>query len=267
MTVVVGVDNSPASRAALELAAQEARWRQAPLVAVSAFEPPLGTAVAGYPAAAMHTEGEQKATAESELRAAVDDTLGGQGIQADLRVSAGLAGRVIIETARQTNAQLVVLAAHPARSVLPGTVSQYVLLKARCPVTIVPAEDKEDEQDSGARSSRASRPGQRLSAATAKDPASVDGPGSATWPRSAPIFQAAGPDVRRAAVRALRAIPPVEYANREEVARSLPDNPAADRGLSAAQRTEQARERNRRRGLSQLDREVPKPIVEEELER
>lgn len=167
MTVVVGVDNSPASRAALELAAQEARWRQAPLVAVSAFEPPLGTAVGGYPAAAMHTEGEQMATAESELRAAVDETLGGQGIQADLRVSAGLAGRVIIETARQTNAQLVVLAAHPARSVLPGTVSQYVLLKARCPVTIVPAEDKaedkEDEQDSGARSSQASRPGQRLS--------------------------------------------------------------------------------------------------------
>jgi nucleotide-binding universal stress UspA family protein len=204
MTVVVGVDNSPASRAALELAAQEARWRQAPLVAVSAFEPPLGTAVGGYPAAAMHTEGEQKATAESELRAAVDDTLGGQGIQADLRVSAGLAGRVIIETARQTNAQLVVLAAHPARSVLPGTVSQYVLLKARCPVTIVPAEDKEDEQDSGARSSKASRPGQRLSAAKAKDPASVDGPGSATWPRSVPTLQVAGPDVRRAAVRAAR---------------------------------------------------------------
>ena len=113
---------------------------------MSAFEPPLGTAVGGYPAAAMHTEEEQKATAESELRAAVDDTLGGQGIQADLRVSAGLAGRVIIETARQTNAQLVVLAAHPARSVLPGTVSQYVLLKARCPVTIVPAGDKEDEE-------------------------------------------------------------------------------------------------------------------------
>jgi nucleotide-binding universal stress UspA family protein len=189
MTVVVGVDNSPASRAALELAAQEARWRQAPLVAVSAYEPPLGTAVGGYPAAAMHTEREQKATAESELRAAVDDTLGGQGIQADLRVSAGLAGRVIIETARQTHAQLVVLAAHPARSVLPGTVSQYVLLKARCPVTIVPAEDKEDEQDSGTRSSKASRPGQRLSAAKATDPASVDGPGSATWAPSAPMIQ------------------------------------------------------------------------------
>jgi hypothetical protein len=47
----------------------------------------------------------------------------------------------------------------------------------------------------------------------------------------------------------------------------LPDNPVADRGLSAAQRAEQARERNRMRRLSQLDREVPKPVVEEELER
>ena len=35
MTVIVGVDSSEASKAALRLAAQEARWRQAFLVAVS----------------------------------------------------------------------------------------------------------------------------------------------------------------------------------------------------------------------------------------
>jgi len=35
MTVIVGVDSSEASKAALRLAAQEARWRQASLVAVS----------------------------------------------------------------------------------------------------------------------------------------------------------------------------------------------------------------------------------------
>ena len=70
MNVVVGVDGSPPSRTALRLAAQEARCRQVPLIAVSAYEPPLGKP-AGQP-------------------------------------------------------------------MLPGTVSQYVLHKAECPVMLMP---------------------------------------------------------------------------------------------------------------------------------
>ena len=133
MTVVVGVDNSAAAKAALRLAAQEARWRNAPLVAVTAYEPPLSMPTGGYPAAAKHTPAEERATAESALRDTVKDELGGQAEQADMRVSPGLAGRVIVDTARQTHAQLIVLAAHVGKPVVPGTVSQYVLLKARCP--------------------------------------------------------------------------------------------------------------------------------------
>jgi nucleotide-binding universal stress UspA family protein len=142
MTVVVGVDNSKASGAALRLAAQEARWRQVPLVAVSAYEPPRGQ-VGGFPGAAMHTEGEERATAEATLRATVNNELGDQTGETDLRISAGLAGRVIIETARQTHAQLVVL---PAR---PGMTMEYVLLKARCPITLVPSEAAEEEKAGG----------------------------------------------------------------------------------------------------------------------
>lgn len=56
VTVVVGVDYSEASKEALRLAAQEARWRQAPLIAVSAYEPPIGP-VGGFPGSAMHTGG------------------------------------------------------------------------------------------------------------------------------------------------------------------------------------------------------------------
>jgi len=55
---------------------------------------------------------------------------------------------VIIDAARQTNAQLVVLAARPGKPAMPGTVSQYVLLKARWPVTIGPVEGR-DEKASG----------------------------------------------------------------------------------------------------------------------
>jgi nucleotide-binding universal stress UspA family protein len=142
MTVVVGVDNSKASGTALRLAAQEARWRQVPLVAVSAYDPPRGP-VGGFPGAAMRTEGEERATAEATLRATVNNELGGETGETDLRISAGLAGRVIIETARQTHAQLVVLPAHP------GMTLEYVVLKARCPVTVVPGEAADEEKAGG----------------------------------------------------------------------------------------------------------------------
>ncbi|HEY2522298.1 MAG TPA: DUF2795 domain-containing protein [Streptosporangiaceae bacterium] len=70
-------------------------------------------------------------------------------------------------------------------------------------------------------------------------------------------------------LKALRAIPPEQYANRAEVARSVPTDPAADLDPSAAQRAEQARER-RHRGphpLSEYERKVPKPPIEDELDR
>ena len=67
---------------------------------------------------------------------------------------------------------------------------------------------------------------------------------------------------------ALRAIPPEEYANRAEVARSVPTDPAADLHPSAAQRAEQARVRRHRgpQPLSEYEREVPKPPIEAELD-
>jgi hypothetical protein len=72
-----------------------------------------------------------------------------------------------------------------------------------------------------------------------------------------------------AVLKALRAIPPEQYANRGEVARSVPTDPAADLHPSPAQRAEQARVQ-RHRGphpVSQYEREVPKPPVQEELDR
>ena len=48
---------------------------------------------------------------------------------------------MIIDTARQAAAQLIVLAAGQGRSVVPGTVSHHVLLKAECPVMVVPGTE------------------------------------------------------------------------------------------------------------------------------
>jgi len=66
-------------------------------------------------------------------------------------------------------------------------------------------------------------------------------------------------------LRALRAIPPVEYRNRTEVARSVPTDLAAELGFGPGQRYEAMREGHRHhpQRFSAYSRDVPKPVVEE----
>jgi len=140
MSVVVGVDGTEASCAAIRVAAQEARYRQAPLIAVMAYNADRTLGVrAGPPIAALGSGGDQRSTAESNLRNLITDALGAQADHVELRVVAGIAGRQIVEAARERGAQLIVLATRGSMSLLLGTVSQYVLRKAPCPVLVVPA--------------------------------------------------------------------------------------------------------------------------------
>jgi len=140
MSVVVGVDGSAACRTAIRLAAQEARYRQAQLIAIMTYgrERVLG-APASQPVATLTTVDEERSAAESSLRDAVIDALGHQADHVELRVMTGTAGRQLVEAAREISAQLIVIATRGSMSMLLGTVSQYVLRKAPCPVLIVPA--------------------------------------------------------------------------------------------------------------------------------
>lgn len=138
-TVVVAVEETAASRAAIRLAAQEAGYREAPLIAVMAYSSnsALG-APAGRPLSSMHTAGDEQFAAESALHDAVVDALGEQAGQVELRTMLGQAGRNLVEVARKANAQLLVLAGRSGTATLLGGVSQHVLRKAPCPVLIVP---------------------------------------------------------------------------------------------------------------------------------
>jgi len=122
-SVVVGVENGGGSRTAIKVAAQEARFRHAPLIAVMACS---------------RMTGDERLVAESALRDAVIDALGEDADQVELRTALGLAGRNLVDTARRVNAQLIVLASRGSTSMLIGTVSQYVLRKAPCQVLVVP---------------------------------------------------------------------------------------------------------------------------------
>jgi nucleotide-binding universal stress UspA family protein len=137
--VVVGVDGGGASRTTIKMAAQEATYRGVPLIAVMAYsgERAVG-APAVRPVATLRTGGDERRAAELVLRAAVVDALGAAAGRVELRTALGLAGRNLVDVARGVNAQLIVLAGRGSTSMLLGTVSQYVLRKAPCPVLVVP---------------------------------------------------------------------------------------------------------------------------------
>jgi len=142
MTVVVGVDGAGRSLAAILLAAREASYRGAPLIAVMTYsgERALG-APATRPVASLRTDDDDRTVAESLLRDAVHDALGAQADAVELRTVQGVAGRKLVETATQAGAELLVLASRGGVSMLPGTVGQYVLRRAPCPVLVVPEAD------------------------------------------------------------------------------------------------------------------------------
>jgi nucleotide-binding universal stress UspA family protein len=139
MTVVVGVDRAGRCLTAIRLAAREASCRDAPLLAVMAYsgERALG-APAARPVASLRTDDNHRIVAEPVLRDAVREALGAQADGVELRTVQGPARRQLVETATQAGADLVVLACRGGVSMLPGTVSQYVLCRAPCPVLVVP---------------------------------------------------------------------------------------------------------------------------------
>jgi nucleotide-binding universal stress UspA family protein len=139
--VVVAVDVSDGSRAAIVLAAREARYRDAPLIAVQAYSGERTVpGPAAHPASTLRTPADdERVHTESNLRDALRDALGDLADGVEVRAVLGLAGRRIVETAHKVNAQLIVLATRGSTSMLLGTVSQYVLRKAPCPVLVVPA--------------------------------------------------------------------------------------------------------------------------------
>ena len=141
MTVLVGVKRSPDSRAAIRLAAQEARYRDATLIAVMAYPAERGWSPAVKPGAQRLTRADDRAVAENLLREAVSDALGNAAERVEHRVVADLPGRVLVHAAQTVNAQLIVLAARHGIARVLGTVSQYVLRNAPCPVLTVPEAD------------------------------------------------------------------------------------------------------------------------------
>jgi nucleotide-binding universal stress UspA family protein len=137
--VVVGIDGSPASCAALRFAAEEARMRDALLRIVCAWEPPasgyLGEAFTPTPDAFVEAERR----ADAVLRAALEG-LGGEPLDVEAVAEEGGAAGVLLEQA--ADAELLVVGSRGlggAKRLLLGSVSEHLAHHAPCPLVIVRA--------------------------------------------------------------------------------------------------------------------------------
>jgi nucleotide-binding universal stress UspA family protein len=145
--VVVGVDGSDASGAALAWGAEEARLRFAPLVAVYAwsFIPPQPIGDPGMlavPAGDLAGQlGAESDVARDALAAAVSEALGDDpGIEVEQKLVEGDPGDVLV--AESESAELVVVGSHGRsglKAALLGSVSRHVATHAACPVVVVKA--------------------------------------------------------------------------------------------------------------------------------
>jgi len=136
-TIVVGVDGSECAGAALEFAAEEAAFREARLLVVTAWEIPQNAVlVAGAAPGIM--DGFRRA-AETIARDAVERALRLRPfISCESRVVEGHPGRVLLEQARE--ASLVVVGSRGRggfANLLLGSISQQVVQHSPCSVAVV----------------------------------------------------------------------------------------------------------------------------------
>ena len=146
-TIVVGVDGSDASVEALRWAADEARLREAKIIALHAwvFVPaaPIGDpGMIAIPAGdlAGQLEAETDA-ARAELAAAVAAVFGDEpDVDVEQRLTEAEAGEALV--GESSGADLVVVGSHGRsglRAAILGSVSRHVVDHARCPVVVVRA--------------------------------------------------------------------------------------------------------------------------------
>ena len=149
--IVVGIDESPASAAALRWAVDQSRATGLPLRLVRTWKVSAATSAAIRSGAGEYIEA---ATADARARATrwVLDTLGGDAarVQWTLEVHEGGAGPVLVDVSH--GARLVVVGTHEHTGLhraVSGSVSHYVLSHAEGPVVAVPAPVEQPLDDRG----------------------------------------------------------------------------------------------------------------------
>jgi nucleotide-binding universal stress UspA family protein len=152
--VVVGLDDTSQSEAALAFAVAEARRTgdRVHVVTAWALRPPALEDPAKLDRGVVETSESLRARAERAQEQALA-AVNTDGVSLSREFVEGAAGRVLVEMSRE--ARLLVVGSRalgPLRAALLGSVSRYVAEHASCPVVVVPSRtDSQADSQAGAR--------------------------------------------------------------------------------------------------------------------
>jgi nucleotide-binding universal stress UspA family protein len=137
-TIVVGVDGSPGSRAALTWAAAEAADHGADLVVVNVWEHTL-LPPAGSVSVSEHYVPDPSQRTADDLVQVIKEELGEQpAVVVQPRVTQGSPAKVLIDESADADLLVVGTRGHGGfAGLVLGSVSQHVAAYAHCPVTVV----------------------------------------------------------------------------------------------------------------------------------
>jgi nucleotide-binding universal stress UspA family protein len=147
--IVVGVDGSEGSVAALRFALDQSALTGANLLAITAWQYPMYTGAVGYP-----IEFDPSVDARSDLVKEVDAELEARRSRSEtvppvaIRVVEGAAAEVLIDTARKAVMLVVGARGHgPLVESLTGSVSRACATHPPCPVVVVPIPRSDPKAD------------------------------------------------------------------------------------------------------------------------
>lgn len=144
MTILIGVDDSPHSKAALEFVRKMTWPANSKAIVLSVIKPlvPLFAGVYTPPAPSVETL-EEMTRLHEDFASSAEQTLRVGGLSTEARVVVGDPRMVLIETACRERADLIVVGSHGRTGLaklLIGSVASHVVTHAPCSVLVVKLE-------------------------------------------------------------------------------------------------------------------------------
>lgn len=142
MKIVIGVDDSPHSHAAVEFVRKMAWPRESTIVVLSVVRPVVGVYAEAYVPAEPYVEqmSGDLVRFHQETAASAERDLQTTGLRTEARILHGDPRTALVEAARTERADLLVVGSHGRTGMaklLMGSVAAYVMAHAPCSVMVV----------------------------------------------------------------------------------------------------------------------------------